>query len=167
VLTYKGRYNEPEEYEGIIIRANAQGESIHLRDIATVELGSEFFDIYSNLDGHASSAIVLKQNYGSNASDVIEEVKDKLEEMKKAFPPGLDYKISYDVSKFLDASIEQVLATLRDAFILVGRLALYVDTHPGRSCILDWCIFRYPVFWNFNQPGNTFRIGISDWYCGG
>jgi HAE1 family hydrophobic/amphiphilic exporter-1 len=142
VLTYKGRYNEPEEYEGIIIRANAQGESIHLRDIATVELGSEFFDIYSNLDGHASSAIVLKQNYGSNASDVIEEVKDKLEEMKKAFPPGLDYKISYDVSKFLDASIEQVLATLRDAFILVA-LVVFIFLGDWRSTLIP--ILAVPV----------------------
>ena len=58
VLTYKGRYSDPKEYEDIIIRANAQGESIHLKDIAKVELGSEFFDIYSNLDGKASAAIV-------------------------------------------------------------------------------------------------------------
>ena len=76
VLTYKGRYNKPEEYKDIIIRANSNGESIHLRDIAKVELGSEFFDIYSNLDGHASAAIVLRQNYGSNAREVIDEVKE-------------------------------------------------------------------------------------------
>jgi HAE1 family hydrophobic/amphiphilic exporter-1 len=107
-----------------------------------VELGSEFFDIYSNLDGHASSAIVLKQNYGSNASDVIEEVKDKLEEMKKAFPPGLDYKISYDVSKFLDASIEQVLATLRDAFILVA-LVVFIFLGDWRSTLIP--ILAVPV----------------------
>ena len=69
VLTYKGRFNKPEEYDNIIIRANSEGESIHLKDIAKSELGSEFFDIYSNLDGHPSAAIVLKQNYGSNASD--------------------------------------------------------------------------------------------------
>ena len=112
VLTYKGQYNKPEEYEQIIIRANAEGESIHLKDIAKVELGSAFFDIYSNLDGHPSAAIVLKQNLGSNATEVIENVKLKLEEMKKTFPPGVDYKISYDVSKFLDASIEQVVHTL-------------------------------------------------------
>jgi HAE1 family hydrophobic/amphiphilic exporter-1 len=75
VLTYKGRFSKPEEYDEIIIRANAEGESIRLKDIAKVELGSEFFDIYSNLDGRPSAAIVLKQNYGSNASDVIKEVR--------------------------------------------------------------------------------------------
>lgn len=60
VLTYKGRYNKPEEYENVILRANPAGESIRLKDVAKVELGSEFFDIYSNLDGHPSAAIVLK-----------------------------------------------------------------------------------------------------------
>ncbi|TLV02518.1 efflux RND transporter permease subunit [Dyadobacter luticola] len=142
VLTYKGRYDKPEEYEGIIIRANANGESIHLRDIAKVELGSEFFDIYSNLDGHASAAIVLRQNYGSNASDVIEEVKEKLAVMKKTFPPGVDYKISYDVSKFLDASIEQVIDTLRDAFILVA-LVVFVFLGDWRSTLIP--ILAVPV----------------------
>lgn len=135
VLTYKGRFNKPEEYEGIIIRANAEGESIHLRDIAKVELGSEFFDIYSNLDGHPSAAIVLKQNYGSNASDVIAEVKDKLKEMEVLFPPGMDYKISYDVSQFLDASIEKVLHTLGEAFILVA-IVVFLFLGDWRSTLI-------------------------------
>ncbi|GAA4408518.1 efflux RND transporter permease subunit [Nibrella viscosa] len=142
VLTYKGRYNKPEEYEGIIIRANSEGESIHLRDIAKVELGSEFFDIYSNLDGQASAAIVLRQNYGSNASDVIDEVKEKLEVMKASFPPGMDYKISYDVSQFLDASIEQVIDTLRDAFILVA-LVVFIFLGDWRSTLIP--ILAVPV----------------------
>ena len=142
VLTYKGRYNEPEQYGNVILRANADGESIHLKDVANVELGSEFFDIYSNLDGHPSAAIVLKQNYGSNASDVIESVKEKLEEMKATFPPGLDYKISYDVSKFLDASIEQVVHTLRDAFILVA-LVVFIFLGDWRSTLIP--ILAVPV----------------------
>jgi len=142
VLTYKGRYDKPEEYENIIVRANSKGESIHLKDIAKVELGSEFFDIYSNLDGHASAAIVLRQNYGSNASDVIEEVKKKLDVMKESFPPGVDYKISYDVSNFLDASIEQVIDTLRDAFILVA-LVVFVFLGDWRSTLIP--ILAVPV----------------------
>ena len=142
VLTYKGQYNKEEEYQDIIIRANAEGESIHLRDIAEVELGSEFFDIYSNLDGYPSAAIVLKQTFGSNASDVIEEVKAQLEEMKAEFPAGMDYKISYDVSKFLDASTEQVIHTLRDAFILVA-LVVFLFLGDFRSTIIP--IIAVPV----------------------
>jgi HAE1 family hydrophobic/amphiphilic exporter-1 len=142
VLTYKGRFNKAEEYEDIIVRANKEGESIHLKDIAHVELGSEFFDIYSNLDGKASAAIVLRQNYGSNASDVIDEVKEKLEVMKESFPPGVDYKISYDVSNFLDASIEQVIETLRDAFILVA-LVVFLFLGDWRSTLIP--ILAVPV----------------------
>lgn len=142
VLTYKGRFSEPSEYESIIIRANSEGESLTLKDIGRAELGSEFFDIYSNLDGQPSAAIVLKQNYGSNASDVIEEVKATLEEMKTTFPPGMDYKISYDVSQFLDASIEQVLHTLRDAFLLVA-LVVFLFLGDWRSTLIP--ILAVPV----------------------
>ncbi len=142
VLTYKGRYNEPEQYENIIIRANADGESLHLKDIGRVELGSEFFDIYSNLDGHPSAAIVLKQSYGSNASDVIDEVKAKLEDMQEDFPPGMDYKLSYDVSQFLDASIEQVVHTLRDAFFLVA-IVVFIFLGDWRSTLIP--ILAVPV----------------------
>ncbi|RYJ42991.1 efflux RND transporter permease subunit [Flavobacterium beibuense] len=142
VLTYKGRYSEPEEYNNVIIRANAEGEAIRLKDIGRAELGSEFFDIYSNLDGHPSASIVLKQNYGSNANDVIKNVKEKLEELKESFPEGLDYKISYDVSKFLDASMEQVIHTLRDAFILVA-LVVFVFLGDWRSTLIP--ILAVPV----------------------
>lgn len=142
VLTYKGRFNKPEEYENIIIRANSEGELIKLKDIAKVEIGSEFFDIYSNLDGMPSAAIVLKQNAGSNATEVIQEVKDKLDELKANFPPGVDYKISYDVSKFLDASVEQVLHTLRDAFILVA-LVVFLFLGDWRSTLIP--IIAVPV----------------------
>jgi len=142
VLTYKGRYNKPEEYENVILRANPAGESIRLKDVAKVELGSEFFDIYSNLDGHPSAAIVLKQNVGSNASEVIQQVKDKMEELKATFPPGVEYKLSYDVSKFLDASIEQVLHTLRDAFILVA-LVVFLFLGDWRSTLI--LIIAVPV----------------------
>ena len=142
VLTYKGRYNKPEEYENIIVRSNSLGELIKLRDIAKVEIGSEFFDIYSNLDGKPSAAIVLKQNMGSNASEVIAEVKAKLEELKASFPPGVDYKISYDVSKFLDASVEQVVHTLRDAFILVA-LVVFLFLGDWRSTLIP--IIAVPV----------------------
>lgn len=135
VLVYQDRYNKPEQYENIIVRANPDGESLHLKDIAKVELGSEFFDIYSNMDGHPSAAIMLKQTYGSNASEVIEQVKDKLHELKESFPAGMDYQISYDVSTFLDASIEKVLHTLGEAFVLVA-LVVFVFLGDWRSTLI-------------------------------
>lgn len=142
VLTYEGRYNEADQYKDIIIKANAEGEILKLKDIADVELGSEFFDIYSNLDGHPSASIVLKQTFGSNASDVIDNVKEKLTEFEELLPPGVEYKISYDVSNFLDASIEQVVHTLRDAFILVG-IVVFLFLGDWRSTIIP--IIAVPV----------------------
>lgn len=135
VLAYTDRFSEPKEYENVIIRANSKGEMLRLKDIATVVLGSEYYDIYSNLNGNPSAAIVLKQTYGSNASKVIEDVKAKLESMKKSFPPGMDYEISYDVSNFLDASTENVIHTLRDAFILVA-LVVFIFLGDWRSTLI-------------------------------
>lgn len=135
VLVYQGRYNKPEQYGDIIIRANSDGQMLKLKDVADVELGSEFFDIYSNKDGFPSAAIVLKQNYGSNASDVIAQVKEKMEELKVSFPAGMEYEINYDVSKFLDASIEKVLHTLGEAFLLVA-LVVYIFLGDWRSTLI-------------------------------
>jgi HAE1 family hydrophobic/amphiphilic exporter-1 len=142
VLVYPGRFNEPSQYENVIITANDEGAVIKLKDIAKVQLGSEFYDIYSNLDGKPSASIVLKQIVGSNASEVIAQVKEELKELKKDFPPGMDYKISYDVSQFLDASIEQVLHTLRDAFILV-TLVVFLFLGDWRSTLIP--ILAVPV----------------------
>ncbi|MBR9777581.1 MAG: efflux RND transporter permease subunit [Cytophagales bacterium] len=135
VLTYKGRFNLPEEYEDIIIRANPEGEILMLKDIAEVELGSEFFDIYSNKDGYPAASMVLKQNFGSNASKVIDDVKVKLKELEKDFPPGMSYEINYDVSTFVDASIDKVLHTLVEAFILVA-LVVFLFLGDLRSTII-------------------------------
>jgi HAE1 family hydrophobic/amphiphilic exporter-1 len=142
VLNYKGRFNKPEEYENIIIRSNEEGELIKLKDIATVALGSEFFDIYSNLDGRPSSSIVLKQTPNSNGSDVIAQVKETLSKLEQDFPEGIHYKYSYDVSKFLDASLEQVVHTIRDAFFLVA-LVVFLFLGDWRSTIIP--IIAVPV----------------------
>ncbi|MEO9891636.1 efflux RND transporter permease subunit [Aurantibacter sp.] len=142
VLVYQDRYNEPQQYKDIIIKANEEGEILTLGDLADVELGSEFFDIYSNLDGNPSASIVLKQTFGSNGSDVIDLVKAKLDELEADLPPGIDYKISYDVSTFLDASIEQVVHTLRDAFILVA-IVVFLFLGDWRSTLIP--IIAVPV----------------------
>ena len=142
VLIYQGRYNKPEQYEDIIIRANSEGETIHLKDIAKVDLNSEFYNIYSDKDSFPSASIVLKQNYGSNASKVIENVKEKLKELKKSFPEGMDYEINYDVSRFVDASIEKVLHTLAEAFVLVS-LVVFIFLGDWRSTLIP--ILAVPV----------------------
>ncbi len=135
VLIYVGQFNKPEQYGDIVIRAKSQGEILRLKDVAEVELGSEFFDIYTNLNGHPSAAIMLKQNFGSNANDVIADVKEKMEALKASFPPGMNYEISYDVSNFLDASIEKVVHTLIEAFVLVA-LVVFIFLGDWRSTLI-------------------------------
>lgn len=136
VLTWVGRYNKPEQYENIILKANSEGEILRLRDVAEVELGPSYYNIYSDIDGHPSAAIVLKQLPGTNAAVVIEEVKKKLEDIKElSFPPGMTFEVSYDVSSFLEASIEQVLHTLFEAFVLVS-LVVYLFLGDWRSTLI-------------------------------
>jgi HAE1 family hydrophobic/amphiphilic exporter-1 len=136
VLTYVGRYNKPEQYANIVLKATPEGEITRLKDVADVELGSEFFDIYSDIDGHPAASIVLKQSPGSNATAVIAKVKAKLEEMKaRSFPPNMKYEFAYDVSSFLHASIEKVLHTLAEAFVLVA-LVVYLFLGDWRSTLI-------------------------------
>lgn len=142
VLNYAGRYNTVEQYENIIIKSTEEGQQVKLGLISEIELGSEFFDIYSNLDGQPSSSIVLKQTLGSNGSKVIESVKEKMAELEKDFPAGIKYQYSYDVSKFLDASIEQVTHTIRDAFILVA-LVVFIFLGDWRATLIP--ILAVPV----------------------
>ena len=136
VLKYPGRFTTEEEYGNVVLRASPNGEMLRLKDVAKVEFGSSMYDIYSNLNGKPSAAIVLKQSYGSNASQVIKDVKAKLKEIKaNSFPKGMDYEISYDVSTFLDASIEKVLHTLVEAFLLVG-LVVFLFLGDWRSTLI-------------------------------
>ena len=136
VLKYSGRFKTKEQYENVVLRSSSDGELLRLKDVADVEFGSSMYDIYSTLNGRSSAAIVLKQSYGSNASQVIENVKAKLKEIKaSSFPKGMDYEISYDVSKFLDASIEKVVHTLVEAFILVG-IVVFLFLGDWRSTLI-------------------------------
>ncbi len=142
VLVYKGRFNKPEEYEDIIIRSSSEGKILRIKDIGEVDLNSEFYNIYSDKDGYPSASIVLKQNYNTNAQTVIAATKEKLEELKASFPEGMDYEINYDVSRFVEASIEQVLHTLVEAFVLVS-LVVFIFLGDWRSTLIP--VLAVPV----------------------
>ncbi len=143
ILKYPGRFTTKEEYGNIILKSTPNGELLRLKDVANIEFGSSMYDIYSSINGKPSAAIVLKQSYGSNASQVIKDVKAKLKEIKaRSFPKGMDYEISYDVSTFLDASIEKVIHTLIEAFILVG-IVVFLFLGDWRSTLIP--IIAVPV----------------------
>ena len=136
VLKYPGRYTTKEQYENIVVKANSDGQLLRIKDIGEVEFGNTYYDLYTKLNGKASAAIVIKQSYGSNASEVIKNVKAKLEEIKgSSFPKGMDYSLGYDVSKFLDASIEKVIHTLIEAFLLVS-LVVFIFLGDWRSTLI-------------------------------
>ncbi len=135
VLKYTGKYQKEEQYENIIVKYNANGEFIRLKDIAEIEFGSQDYDVLSKENGKPSAAILLKQRPGSNASEVIKNIKNKMAELKVAFPAGIDYTISYDVSQFLDASINEVIITLIEAFLLVA-LVVFIFLQDFRSTLI-------------------------------
>jgi hydrophobic/amphiphilic exporter-1 (mainly G- bacteria), HAE1 family len=136
VLRYTGKFNEPKQYENIVLRADKEGSILKLKDVADVEFGVRNYNVLSKEDGRPSAAIMLKQRPGSNAKEVIENVKKKMEELKNSsFPPGMSYNIGYDVSRFLDASIAEVMRTLIEAFILVS-LVVFLFLQDWRSTLI-------------------------------
>ena len=136
VLRYTGKFFEPEQYRQIILRAGQDGSVLHLKDVADVEFGSLTYSMVSKTDGKPSASIMLKQRPGSNARDVISNVKKKMEEMKNtSFPPGMTYNFNYDVSRFLDASIHEVVRTLFEAFLLVF-IVVFIFLQDFRSTLI-------------------------------
>ena len=136
VLRYTGKFFEPSQYENIVIRADSSGSVLKLKEIADVDFGSLTYSMVSNTDGRPSASIMIKQRPGSNARDVINDIKEKMAELKTiSFPAGMTYNINYDVSRFLDASIHEVLRTLVEAFILVF-IVVYIFLQDFRSTLI-------------------------------
>lgn len=143
VLRYTGKLTQKEQYENLVVKVSDDGKMLRLKDIADIEFGSLDYDVLSKENGRPSAAIVLKQRPGSNASEVIERIKARLEYLKtNTFPPGMDYTVSYDVSRFLDASIREVFKTLLEAFLLVA-LVVFIFLQDWRSTLIP--VLAVPV----------------------
>jgi HAE1 family hydrophobic/amphiphilic exporter-1 len=136
VIKYKGKYNSVEQYANIPIKSTLQGEILRIKDVADVEFGTTYFDVESRLNGKPCASIMLKQLPGSNASEVIANVKKRLAELKgSTFMKGMNYEISYDISRFLDASVHEVIKTLIEAFLLVS-LVVFIFLQDWRSTVI-------------------------------
>lgn len=143
VLKYTGKHNTKKSYENIVVRSKDDGEAIRLKDIADIDFDSQDYDVLSKENGQPSAAIMLKQRPGTNAQEVIANIKKRMAEIKTtSFPRGMDYTVSYDVSQFLDASVQQVIKTLIEAFILVA-LVVFIFLQDFRSTIIP--IIAVPV----------------------
>jgi hydrophobic/amphiphilic exporter-1 (mainly G- bacteria), HAE1 family len=119
VIKYKGRLNKTTDYENIVIKSTGNGNFLHLGDVAKIELGAFNYGQKNYGMGKDGVAIGIFQTSGSNANDIIDEVNAILEKAKPTFPEGIDYVIPFNTKIFLDASIDKVVHTLIEAFILV------------------------------------------------
>ncbi len=117
-LKYTGRLKTSEAFENIIIRSS-NSKVLRLKDVARVELGAKSYSFFIRNDNLPSVLVAINQTAGSNAKEVIDEIKHIMEVSSKSFPPGVSFQYEMDASAFLDASIEKVLRTLLEAFILV------------------------------------------------
>jgi hydrophobic/amphiphilic exporter-1 (mainly G- bacteria), HAE1 family len=142
-LTYTGTLSTPEQYLAIPIRAAADGRLLRVQDVADVELGTTFFDVEAKFNGRPAASILLKQLPGSNAREVITAVKQQLDELARdTFLPGMTYDVGFDVSRFLDASIREVVKTLLEAFVLVA-LVVFLFLQDRRATLVP--ILAVPV----------------------
>lgn len=135
-LKYKGRLSTVPEYEDIIIReGSGASELLKLEDVADVELGAQTYSIVSTANGAPSVGMFVSQTAGSNAQEVVENVKAEIEDAAESFPEGIEYTTVYDANSFLTASIDKVFTTFIEAFFLVF-IVVFVFLQDWRSTLI-------------------------------
>jgi multidrug efflux pump subunit AcrB len=123
IITTLGRLESTEQFAGIVVKNNSSS-LVYLKDVANIELGAQSYDQTCTLDGKPSVALSVYQLPGSNALDVAKRVKERMKQLKRHFPPGIEYDIVYDTTPFIKESISEVGETLFDAVVLVAVVVL-------------------------------------------
>ncbi|MCR5366694.1 MAG: efflux RND transporter permease subunit [Prevotella sp.] len=134
-MRYTGRLKTAEEFGNIIISSDRNGQTLKLKDVAEIELGGQTYAVSMRNNNLPSVLGMVQQIAGSNANEIAKAVKAELEDQAKLFPPGMEYKINYDVTEFLYASIEEVVFTLVFTLILVF-IVIYVFLQDWRSTLI-------------------------------
>ena len=134
-LRYKGRLKSATEFENILLTSSTTGQTLQLKDIAKVELGSLMYNVKLNNNGQPAVLGMVNQIAGSNATDIATDVKAALKEASKSFPPGMEYTIEQDTTEFLFASIEEVIVTLFITLALVF-FVVYIFLQDMRSTLI-------------------------------
>ncbi len=135
VIKYKGKLSEQSEYENIIIKALGQGDFLRLKDIATIKLDALSYSGVGESSGKPAVSVGVFQTPGSNAQDIIRNVKKYIADQAPDFPKGINYTINYDTNEFLTASIDKVVETLFEAFILVF-IVVFIFLQDFRSTLI-------------------------------
>jgi multidrug efflux pump subunit AcrB len=123
IITTLGRLENTDQFAGIVVK-NTAGTLVYLKDVANIELGAQSYDQTCTFDGKPSVALSVYQLPGSNALDVAKRVKERVRQLRRQFPPGIDYAIVYDTTPFINESIREVFETLFDAIVLVAVVVL-------------------------------------------
>ena len=134
-LTYKGKFTNAPDYENIVVKALSDGRILRVKDVATIDLGAFDYSTITTVNGKPGAGFSAYQTTGSNARDVVNAVKAKLENLSKTFPPGVKYTIPNDANKFLEASINKVKRTFVEAYILVF-LVVFLFLQNWRSTLI-------------------------------
>ncbi len=134
-LKYRGRYDKEEDYANMVIRAEADGTVLRLKDVAEIELGSISYDYIGKVNGHPGTTLMISQTSGSNANEIIEAIDKEIVEIRKSLPKGMEIVDLMSTKDFLDASIASVIETLVLAIILVV-LVVYVFLQSFRSTLI-------------------------------
>ncbi len=135
VITYKGKFNKEQDYGDIILKSLGNGQFLKLKDVAEIKLDAQSYTSIGENNGRRSVSMGIFQTPGSNAQQIIKDIKVFLEKNEKTLPEGVGYTINFDTNDFLEASIEKVVSTLIEAFILVF-LVVYIFLQDFRSTLI-------------------------------
>lgn len=134
-LRVQGRFRDEAEFENLVIKSGTDGALVHLRDVGRAELGAENYLSSASVKDRAAVGIAIYQSPGSNALDVAQNIQAEMDKLKADFPPGLTTNIVYDTTAFVRVSIEEVIVTLFEAFLLVV-LVIFIFLQDWRSTII-------------------------------
>lgn len=141
-VTTQGRFKDPKEFEEVILRSDATGASLRLKDVARIELGAQDYSLVTTLNGKQNAAFGVYLQPGANALDTAEAVNQTMERLAKRFPEGITYKIPYDTTKFVEVSIEEVIHTFFEALLLVV-LVVFIFLQNWRATLIP--VLAIPV----------------------
>ena len=134
-MKYRGRHSTAEEFGELVIKSLPGGDVLRLKDVADVELGDEYYNYSSEVNGHPAAMMMINQKAGSNASSTINEIHEVLDDIKESLPEGAEFVVLTDTNKFLYASIHSVIRTLLEAILLVV-IVVYVFLQDIKSTLI-------------------------------
>ena len=134
-IRYKGRLQTPTEFENMIISSDDNGNTIRVKDVARVELGGLYYSVTSKVNGQPAVMMMVTQTAGSNATQIVSDIKKVIEDQRELLPPGVEIEYMQDVTEFLYASMNDLIHTLFEAFILVF-IVVYIFLQDFRSTLI-------------------------------